>query len=56
MSLAKGLFSFGCLVTYSIVIKDNFANGLEGAIYGSTTTIGYSTSIIPNDNNTDDLI
>eukprot|EP00591_Stephanopyxis_turris_P005825 CAMPEP_0195512176 /NCGR_PEP_ID=MMETSP0794_2-20130614/4221_1 /TAXON_ID=515487 /ORGANISM="Stephanopyxis turris, Strain CCMP 815" /LENGTH=554 /DNA_ID=CAMNT_0040639903 /DNA_START=133 /DNA_END=1797 /DNA_ORIENTATION=+ len=41
---SKAVYSFGCLVAYLIVIKDNFGSGLEGAIYGNTTSSGDADS------------
>jgi amino acid permease len=53
VSLSKGLFSFGCLVAYVIVIQDNFANGLEGAIYGNGSTTTTTSTIGDTDTNED---
>lgn len=32
--LSKGLYSFGCLVAYIIIVKDNFAFALASLLYG----------------------
>ena len=37
--LSKSFFALGCLVAYVIVIKDNFAKGLEGVIYGNNNPV-----------------
>ncbi len=34
--ICKILYSFGCLVAYIVVIKDNFAPGMRDLIYGSS--------------------
>jgi amino acid permease len=34
----KLLYSFGCLVAYIIVVKDNFAHGLKHLLYGNEVT------------------
>jgi hypothetical protein len=35
--ISKTLYSFGCLVAYIIVVKDNFAGALSHLVYGSAT-------------------
>ena len=35
----KFLYSFGCLVAYIVVVKDNFASALENLIYGPSTSL-----------------
>jgi amino acid permease len=36
----KLLYSFGCLVAYIIVVKDNFSHGLKHLLYGDEDTFG----------------
>lgn len=42
--ISKTLYSFGCLVAYLIVIKDNAGPGLRNWIYGDNGSAGLSSS------------
>ena len=38
--VCKLLYSFGCLVAYIVVVKDNFASAVENLVYGPSSSHG----------------
>jgi amino acid permease len=51
--ISKGLYSFGCLVAYIVIIKDNFACAISHLLYGSNDvnqSSGWLKSTLGNQN------
>lgn len=38
--ISKGLYSFGCLVAYIVIVKDNLASAITHLVYGDEEAIG----------------
>lgn len=44
--ISKGLYSFGCLVAYIVIVKDNFSFALVHLIYGDNDGDDVKTSLL----------
>jgi amino acid permease len=44
--ISKGLYSFGCLVAYVVIVKDNFSSALVHLIYGDDSNDDVKTSLL----------
>ena len=44
--ISKGLYSFGCLVAYVVIVKDNFSFALVHLLYGDNDGDGVKTSLL----------
>ena len=44
--ISKGLYSFGCLVAYVVIVKDNFSFALVHLLYGDNNGDGMNTSLL----------